>query len=61
MGAMNVAVAILAVRMILLVAVCVAGFLNYEAAVMESPYRLASVGAFNVLVVIPLVWLSSRR
>lgn len=59
MGTVNVLAAILAVRLILLVAVGGAIFLAWLAA--DNPYRIAAVGVYTASVVLPVVWLSSRR
>jgi hypothetical protein len=63
MGALNVATAILAVRLILLVAVCGAVALAYL--VLQdpepSPYRLGALAVFAGIVVVPLIWLAARR
>jgi hypothetical protein len=61
MGALNVVTAVLAVRLILLVSVCGAIALAYLALVLPDPYRLGALAIYAVAVVLPLVWLSSRR
>jgi len=60
-GAMNVAVAILAARMILLLAVIGAIALTWDALQAADPLRLGAVAGYAVTVVCPLVWLSSRH
>ena len=61
MGALNVFTALLAVRLTLLVSVCGAIGLTYLALVSPDPYRLAALGVYAAVVVVPLVWLASRR
>jgi hypothetical protein len=61
MGALNVVTAVLAVRLILLVCVCGAIALAYLALMQPDPYRLGALAIYAVAVVLPLVWLSSRR
>jgi hypothetical protein len=60
-GALNVLTAILAVRLILLVSVGGATFLAWEALREPDPYRLAVLGVYVALAVMPLVWLAARR
>lgn len=61
MGALNVVIAVLAVRLILLVCVCGAIALAYLALMQPDPYRLGALAIYAIAVVLPLVWLSSRR
>jgi hypothetical protein len=61
LGALNVAVAILAVRLILLVAVVGASGLTYLVLVQPDPYRLGALGIYTAVVVVPLIWLTARR
>ena len=61
MGALNVAVAILAVRLILLISIGGAITLAVMALGNAEPMRLAAVGIYTVTVVLPLVWLSGRH
>lgn len=61
LGALNVVTAVLAVRLILLVCVCGAIALAYLALMQPDPYRLGALAIYAVAVVLPLVWLSSRR
>jgi hypothetical protein len=61
MGALNVIVALIAVRLILLVSVSGAVALAYLALAQPDPYRLGALGVYGVLVVLPMVWLASRR
>ena len=61
MGTLNVLTAVLAVRLTLLVSVCGASFLAWLALSEPDPYRLATLGVYGVVVVLPLIWLTSRR
>ena len=60
LGAMNVAVWLLAVRMILLLAVVGAVILTWYALTAPDPFRLGAVALYTVTVVVPLVWLARR-
>ncbi|HEX8827326.1 MAG TPA: hypothetical protein VF778_04355 [Xanthobacteraceae bacterium] len=53
--------AVLAVRLILLVAVSGAIWLTWLALASPDPYRLAALAVYAAVVVVPVVWLSSRR
>jgi hypothetical protein len=61
MGALNVLTVVLACRLILLVSVCGASFLAWMALAQPDPYRLATLGVYGILVVLPMTWLVSRR
>lgn len=61
MGALNVVIAALAVRLILLCGVLGANALTFLALREPDPYRLAAVGVYSVVVVVPLIWLAARR
>lgn len=61
LGSLNLVIAVLAVRLILLVSVCGAIALAYLALAQPDPYRLGALAIYTVAVVLPLVWLSSRR
>jgi hypothetical protein len=61
MGAFNVLVVVLAVRLILLVAVCGAISLAWLALQNPDPLRLGALGIYCAAVVIPTVWLSVYR
>lgn len=61
MGALNLVAVILAVRLILLVAVSGAIFLTVIAIQNPDPSRLGALAIYAVAVVVPTVWLSSRR
>jgi hypothetical protein len=61
MGALNVATAILAVRLILLASVLGAIGLTYLVLREPDPYRLAALGVYAGVVVVPLIWLTARR
>jgi hypothetical protein len=60
-GGLNIATAILAVRLILLVAVCGAIGVAYLVLKEPDPYRLAALGVYAAVVVVPLIWLAARR
>lgn len=57
----NVAALILATRLILLLAVLGALGLTWIAAQGGTPMQLGAVGLYTCTVILPLVWLSSRR
>jgi hypothetical protein len=59
MGALNVLIALLAVRLILLVAVSGAVWLTWLALQQPDPYRLGALAVYALVVVVPLVWLSA--
>jgi hypothetical protein len=61
MGSLNVLVQVLAVRLTLLVSVGGAIYLTWLALAQPDPYRLACLGVYSLVVVVPLVWLSARR
>jgi hypothetical protein len=61
LGSLNVLFVILAVRAILLVAVIGAIYLTIIAVAAPDPWRLATVAAFAVIVVVPLTWLAARK
>jgi hypothetical protein len=61
LGAVNVLLIVLAVRLTLLVAVAGAIYLTIVAANAPDPYRLGAVGIYTLLVVGPMVWLASRK
>lgn len=61
LGALNVATAILAVRLILLVAICGAVVLSYLVLQQPGPYPVAVLGVYTGVVVVPLIWLAARR
>jgi hypothetical protein len=61
LGALNVITVVLAVRLTLLVSVCGAAGLAYLALTGPDPYRLGVLGIYCAVVVLPVVWLSSRR
>lgn len=61
MGALNLIVAVVAVRIILLIAVGGAIWLTYLALQAADPMRLVALGVFCVTVVIPSVWLAVVR
>jgi hypothetical protein len=61
LGALNLATAILAVRLTLLVSV--GGAIGVAFLVLRDPdpYRLAALGIYAAVVVVPLIWLAARR
>jgi hypothetical protein len=61
LGALNVATAILAVRLTLLVSVVGASGLTFLVLQNPDPYRLGALGIYAVVVVVPLIWLTARR
>jgi hypothetical protein len=61
LGALNLATAILAIRLILLLAVCGAVALAWVALASADPMRLAALGVYTLSVVGPLVWLAARH
>lgn len=61
MGALNVATAILAVRLTLLVAVLGANALTFLALRDPDPYRLAALLVYAAVVVVPVIVLAARR
>ena len=61
MGALNVISVVLAFRLILLVAVCGAIALAYLSLTQPDPYRLGALGIYSVVIVVPMIWLSSRH
>ena len=61
LGAVNVLVAVLAVRLILMVSVLGGIALAWSGVTSPDPLRLAAVGIYGVLVLLPIVWLASRR
>lgn len=61
MGAINVLATLLAVRLTLLVSVGGAISLTWLAVQQPDPYRLAALGIYAGVVVVPLVWLAARR
>ena len=59
-GTLNLATAILAIRLILLLAVLGAIGLTWLALAQPEPLRLGAVGLYSASVVLPLVWLAGR-
>lgn len=60
LGALNVAVAILAARLVVLVAVIGGIGLTWSALVIPDPVRLGALGIYCVAIVIPTIWLAGR-
>ena len=62
LGAVNVLLLVLAVRLVLLVAVCGAAGLAYLVLIgAPDPYRLGVLAVYSGVVCLPLVWLAARR
>jgi hypothetical protein len=61
LGALNLATAILAVRLTLLVSVGGAIGVAYLVLKEPDPYRLGALAVYAVVVVVPLIWLAARR
>lgn len=61
LASLNVLFIVLAVRFILLVAVVGSIVLTVIAATTPDPWRLATVAAYAVIVVVPLTWLAARK
>lgn len=61
LGALNVLVLVIAVRFILLIAVVGAIWLTVAAIAVPDPLKLAALGIYALVVVVPTVWLASRR
>lgn len=61
LGALNVIAAVLAARFILLIAVAGAIWLTVQAIAAPDPLKLAALGIYALVVVVPTVWLASRR
>lgn len=61
MGALNVAVAVLSARLIVLVAVAGGIVLTWAALAVPDPMRLGALGIYGVAIFIPCVWLAGRR
>ena len=61
LGTLNVVSVLLAVRLTLLLSVGGATYLTYLALQNPDPYRLGALAIYAGVVVIPMVWLASRR
>lgn len=61
LGSINVIVAVLAIRLILLVSVFGAIALAWYAIAVADPFRLVAVGIYTGTVCLPLVWLAGRH
>lgn len=61
MGTLSVLTVVLAVRLTLLVSVLGASFLAWLALSDPDPYRLGTLAVYGVVVVLPVIWLVSRR
>lgn len=60
MGTLNVLCAVLAVRLILLVAVSGGVGLAWLSLQEPDPMRLGALAIYGVLVVVPLIWMAGR-
>lgn len=61
LGSLNVLFAVIAARFILMLAIIGAVALAWVGIGNPDPWRAAILAAYAVLVVIPMVWLASRR
>jgi hypothetical protein len=61
LGALNLLIVVTATRIMVLVAVVGAIVLTSVALDGPDPWRLVALGIYALAVVIPVVWLSSRR
>ena len=61
MGTINVLATVLAIRLTLLVSVCGAIALSVLALREPDVYRLAALGVYAAVVVVPMVWLAGRH
>ena len=61
MGTLSTLTVVLAVRLTLLVSVCGASFLAWLALHEPDPYRLGTLAVYGAVVVLPVIWLASRR
>ena len=61
LGALNVAIQIVAVRLAVLVAVAGGIALTWLALQEADPMRLGALALYGALVVIPVIWLAGRR
>ena len=61
MGALSLVTAVLAARFVVLVAVAGGIVLTWNALQVSDPIRLAALGIYSLAVVVPTVWLASRR
>lgn|SRR5215472_4197692 len=59
LGAVNVLALVLSGRLLVLVAIAGAIFLTWLALANPDPYRLAALGIYCLLAVVPCVWLAS--
>ena len=61
MGALNVIAALLAARMIVLVSVSGGIALTWAALGQPDPWRLGALAIYSLAIVVPSVWLASRK
>jgi hypothetical protein len=60
LATLNVLLAVVAIRFALLVAIVGAIVLTYITIASPDPWRLAALGVYTALVVLPATWLASR-
>lgn len=61
LNAVSAMIPILSVRLMLFVAIVVSGVLTYTVLPTPASASLWAVGIYNGLVILPLIWLASRR
>lgn len=61
MGAIAVVTQVLALRLVVLVAICGGIGLTWTALSSPDPFRLGALAIYGLAVVIPVVWLAGRR
>lgn len=60
MGALDVAIRVISVRLVLLVAVAGGIALTWLCIAEPDPYRLGALGIYAGAIVVPLVWMATR-
>lgn len=61
LGALNVLILVVAVRFILLIAVVGAIWMTIIAIEAPDPLKLAALGTYLLVLVVPMIWLASRK
>ena len=61
LGTCNVLFAVIAVRFSLLIAITGAVWLTLLVTADSNPFRLAAIAIYSIFVVIPTIWLASRK